>query len=71
MGRVFLLFVEDLAEERGVVAEELFVKDPLGVVRADVDVDHAPGEEPVILLELVNALNMSRYIEQEEEAVNG
>ena len=38
--------VEDVGEEGGVVAEELFVQDPLGGVGRDVDVDHGVGEEP-------------------------
>lgn len=37
--------VEDLAEEGGVVAEELLVQDPLGGIGADIDVDQGVGEE--------------------------
>lgn len=40
------LVVEDFAEEGGVVAEELFVEDPVCVFGADVDVYHGAGEEP-------------------------
>ena len=39
--------VEDGGEEGGVVAEELFVKNPMGVFRADVDVYEGVGEESV------------------------
>ena len=37
--------VEGLAEEGRVVAEQLFVEDPVGGVWADVKVDHCAGEE--------------------------
>lgn len=43
-GGVFFV-VEAGAEEGGVVAEELFVEDPVGVFGADVDVDEGGGEE--------------------------
>jgi hypothetical protein len=36
-----------VAEEGGVVAEELFVQDPVGVFGADVDVYEGGGEESV------------------------
>lgn len=37
--------IEGLAEEGGVVAQELFVQDPVGGFGADVEVDHCVGEE--------------------------
>ena len=40
-----LFVVEDVAEERGVVAEELFVYRPVGVLGADVNVYEGCGEE--------------------------
>ena len=41
-----LFVVEDVAEEGGVVAEELFVDRPIGVFRANVNVYKGCGEEP-------------------------
>jgi len=47
-GLIALVFgVEDVAEEWGVGAEELFVEDPVGVVGADVDVYEGVGEESI------------------------
>ena len=40
-----LFVVEDVTEEGGVVAQELFVYRPVGVFRADVDVHERCGEE--------------------------
>ena len=40
--------VKDVAEEGGVVAEELFVEDPVGVFGADVDVYEGVGEESAV-----------------------
>ena len=43
--RALIFGVEDVAEEGGVMAEELFVEYPVGVFGADVDVDEGVGEE--------------------------
>ncbi len=45
-GLAVLFVVEDVAEEGGVVAEELLVDRPIGVLRANVDVYEGCSEEP-------------------------
>ena len=53
---MFVFGVEDVAEEGGVVAEELFVKDPVGVFRANIDIYEGVGEESIRGSKLVDGI---------------